>query len=406
VFALAVFALAVLALAALALTVPAQAQKFGQATSRTSRPSEYSDSYAGRHALILGNFDYDNYEALPGVRRDMARMEEAFETVGFTVHVDSNLTRAGLDRKLTWFFDTFGRARSQKDNALVVYYAGHGERENYSGWLVPVNSPEKPPFQDEDAYMAWEDSLLSVTELVSKTDKVKAKHVLFILDGCYLGSIITEPPGGQQPSLLRRNLMENPSRYVLTSGPYDRRVNDDSQFTDGLFSLLTKETPQLGRNGTDGSGGGPFWTGLSLGISLSGLDYGQGAQPQHGVFRQLRTNEAEQGGIVIEASAFSPEAAPSYDNRLVAGTLRIIKRGCLAAGKAEDPEEMISELEDTDSILSEEYPHHNSREWTAVWDQWQNCLAKPALEVPNALLERYEYLSLPLDAGSGIASNQ
>ena len=375
------------------------AQKLGKPSSQTgsSTPSAYQPLYVEQHALVIGNSAYTDYDPLPGAATDAELAADAFRAAKFNVRVETNLTRDEMDLVLTEFFDEHGRSSTKRDNALVVYYAGHGERHNYSGWLVPVNAPGQPSESDEDAYMEWEDALFSVTELVAKTDKVKAKHILFILDGCYLGSIISPSSGESQYSLVRRDLMVNPSRYVLTSGDFDQRVSDASAYTHQLHQLLTNGTPPQGR-----SDEGPYWTGETLGTALRSINFGDRQDPQAGSFRQIRRNEGERGGIVFEASAFAPAMADAYDNRAVERNQRAITRICERAEASKSPletEEMLVTFHGDD--LAEELPYLSPRERSEVWSHWESCVGD--LGLSNALTSR---LFSDPDAGSGAATDE
>lgn len=127
------------------------------------------------------------------------------------------------------------------DDRLVIYFAGHGvgqlgsdsKPENAQPYLMPV----------EAAPSEW-DEMIEIAAIARQSDRLPAKHALYIFDACFAGltgrhrSAAEPPPPTYTSALLRRK-----ARQCLTAGTGEQYVRDQgydghSLFTWHLLGLL------------------------------------------------------------------------------------------------------------------------------------------------------------------------
>ena len=104
---------------------PAIAQKRGIVPVPIKNPQgEQVLLYKGSYALVIGVSDYTNgWPDLPGVDEDLNAVGEALEQIGFLVYKIINPDRKQLEEAFNGFISKHGY---DKDNRLLIYFAGHG----------------------------------------------------------------------------------------------------------------------------------------------------------------------------------------------------------------------------------------------------------------------------------------
>ncbi|OGV40750.1 MAG: hypothetical protein A2X46_04140 [Lentisphaerae bacterium GWF2_57_35] len=180
----------------------------------SAKPSLSTIKY---RALVIGISDYarhhgDGWESLDTARNDAASIADCLEQrYGFEVQrlFDREATRESI---LVALDDL---ANSSSDDAILIYYAGHGYFDEAlgEGYWIPSDARKT-----EGARQAREDWIWNsmITKLVGATE---ARHVLVIADSCYGGSLFR---GEQMPTgkdlVWYQRAWEKPSRYLITSG--------------------------------------------------------------------------------------------------------------------------------------------------------------------------------------------
>lgn len=132
-------------------------------------------------------------------------------------------------------------SKVSKDDAVFIFYAGHGgqERTDYGeiGFIVPYDGN----FTDMRKVI----SMTTIKEDISK--RISAKHVFYVMDSCYSGLLVTKRSGGTKET--KRNLTylkqiaKEPVRQVLTAGSANQEVLDGgpgghSVFTGRFLEIL------------------------------------------------------------------------------------------------------------------------------------------------------------------------
>ena len=125
-------------------------------------------------ALIIANEDYDYWQNLSTPIQDQARigtiLEQKFRMM---VEEHNDLNR---DEFLSEIYDFFQNA-GPSDN-LVVYYAGHGEELDETGFWIPVDAEKNKDFD-------W----IDINHIKRYAKASKAKSILFLVDSCFSGTI-------------------------------------------------------------------------------------------------------------------------------------------------------------------------------------------------------------------------
>lgn len=145
--------------------------------------------YENSYALVVGNGNYmDGWDPLPGALADVDEVAKAFRVNGFTVEVKKDLTKTDFEDVFGDFVYRYGSGKANR-NRLLFYYAGHGFTEKKAnnedlGYLVMVDAPD--PFKH-----LWKFRRKSITMdfLVTQSTLIQSKHVLFMLDSCFSGTI-------------------------------------------------------------------------------------------------------------------------------------------------------------------------------------------------------------------------
>lgn len=124
------------------------------------------------------------------------------------------------------------RQRTNKDDRVVVYYAGHGQDDKFEGsrtmgYLLPVDG-------ELENIPGTGISMGVVRELA---DALPAKHVLFLIDACYGGV------AGQQTRSLPetseayvKQITRERGRQLITAGGADQEALEASDGGHGLFT--------------------------------------------------------------------------------------------------------------------------------------------------------------------------
>ena len=156
--------------------------------AKTAQDESISYIYEESHALIIGVSDYTNgWAKLPGVKEDVLEVQRALEKNGFAVQLLENPDKRELEVTIEDFIFDKG---ADPENRLLIYYAGHGHTKTLGyggemGYLVPADAPLPKKGRD----IAFQRSVMSMQEIEVYAKNTSAKHVLFMFDSCFAGSV-------------------------------------------------------------------------------------------------------------------------------------------------------------------------------------------------------------------------
>ena len=297
-------------------------------TVRTKSGEEFA-LYKDSHALIIGNGAYpvkNGWNPLPGAVNDVKEVAEVLKRHGFNVTLKINVTKVEFNKTFSDFIYESGKDR---DNRLLFYYAGHGYTTKSAtgedlGYLVMLDTPHPENAAEFDLYS------IDMVKFVSDSKKMRAKHVLFMFDSCFSGTVLNLRNRVPPPHITDR--IKNPVRQFITAGRADEPVPDRSEFKKAFLNLLEGRVEEPTPDG--------YLTGVELGDYLYRTvpKFSQGQHPQHGkihdqqlntgdfvfVLPQNRQGGNEDSGIELNTIATlnitsTPEGATVYINNTVIG---------------------------------------------------------------------------------------
>jgi hypothetical protein len=265
-------------------------------TSRAIRPvllpnetGKQTQLYQNSHALLIGVSDYQNgWPDLPGVRKDMALIQEALEENGFDATAVDDPNSEELNKIFDQFVSIYGR---NPENRLLIYFAGHGhsQLQTYGttmGYLVPTDAPD--PHQDLNGFL---DKVLDLQMIDVYSKRIQSKHALFLFDSCFSGELFAFSRA--VPEAIVSNT-SNPVRQYITSGSANETVLDQSFFREQFINGIGGDAD------ADSDG---YVTGSELGQFLfsSVTKYTKNYQtPQYG---KIRDRNLDQGDFVFEVQS-------------------------------------------------------------------------------------------------------
>jgi len=190
----------------------------------------FDDNPMGKTWVVLiENSDYDSFSSLDGPARDVTMMQSALANyqIQNVIH-KKNMSKAGLSK----FFSIELRdmIRSNRVNSLMIWYAGHGEYVNESGYWIPVDASTN----DEFAYYntnALKAAMQAYPDFLT--------HTLVITDACESGPSFYQAMRSeiQERSCDDWTSTRFKSAQVFSSAGNEQAV-DDSQFTKTFSNVL------------------------------------------------------------------------------------------------------------------------------------------------------------------------
>ncbi|MEK9669280.1 MAG: pentapeptide repeat-containing protein, partial [Deltaproteobacteria bacterium] len=257
--------------------------------AKTAQNETVSYIYAESHALVIGVSQYRNgWSNLPGVRKDVKEVSQALQENGFQV---TTIEDPGLDQLEIAIEDFIFEKGVNPENRLLIYYAGHGHTMKLGyggemGFLVPADAPV--PQKGRDA--KFRRQALSMQRIEEVAKNTSAKHVLFMFDACFAGSVFLATRAA--PAYIQQNTKE-PVRQFITSGSAEQEVPDKSIFRRAFVDALN------GKADYDKDG---YLTGTELGAYIqkrTAEDWEGKLTPQYGKLQDPNLNK---GDFVFELS--------------------------------------------------------------------------------------------------------
>ena len=252
-------------------------------TVRTESGQEF-DLYKNSYALIIGNGAYpvkNGWNPLPGAVKDVKEVAEVLERHGFNVTLKIDVTKSEFNQAFSEFIYESGK---DPDNRLLFYYAGHGFTTKAAtgedlGYLVMLDTPSPANAAAFDLYS------VDMIKFVSDSKKIYAKHVLFMFDSCFSGTVLNLRNRVTPSHITDR--IKNPVRQFITAGRADEPVPDRSEFKQAFLNILEGRVEEPTPDG--------YLTGVELGDYLYRTvpKFSQGQHPQHGKIHDQQLNTGD-----------------------------------------------------------------------------------------------------------------
>jgi formylglycine-generating enzyme required for sulfatase activity len=187
------------------------------------RPAPGADGQtsAGESWAVLIGINRYQHPRIPKLRyavNDAQAVERALLAQGFRqdrilILTDEKATKAAIERLLG---DQL-RQQVGANDRLLVFFAGHGKTDQLrsgeeEGYLIPVDGDPNQLFS----------TAISMTALRQISDRLTAKHILYIVDACYSGYAIYNRSIADD---LLEEMVKKPAIQILTAG----RQQDEAQ---------------------------------------------------------------------------------------------------------------------------------------------------------------------------------
>lgn len=209
-----------------------------------------------------------------------------------------------------------------EDDALLVFFAGHGqtvevESLGRAGFLLAYDS--ELSLSDTRDVDQWREQALDMHELGRLAERLKAKHVLFLVDACYSGFLGRR--SGFAPRADLQALVQNRSRMVITAGTEQQVAIEDASLKHGIFTHFLLK--QLER--PEAQSASELFVALRMAVA---------GRTENRMLPQLREIVVENGEFV-----FFPAGLP--DTELKTEIARFNQRLNSATAKATKPEDVF-----------------------------------------------------------------
>jgi hypothetical protein len=230
----------------------------GQSSSTSGLGARILSSYANSYALLIGESQYthgwSNLESIPGELREV---EKVLQSQGFKVEMSFNLNAKEFVERFDRFINQYG---FEENNRLLFFYSGHGYTRKAKGthkdkgYIVPVDAAN--PNFDETAFLR---KAVGMNQIITWAQEIEAKHVLFLFDSCFSGTVFKERDLPKAPRQISQ-AAEKPVRQFITAGSADETVPAESVFAQAFVDAL-----RYGFGDTNKDG---YVTGQELGLHL------------------------------------------------------------------------------------------------------------------------------------------
>lgn len=256
--------------------------------------------YQNSYALVIGVSDYDDdrWNDLGNAVPDAREVAKALQQRGFEVSLMENPDYETMEKKLKDLEFKTG----VDDDRLLFFFAGHGETETLAndeelGYIVLRDTP----LRDVDP-RGFMEKAVSMERLAQSAKRLRFKHVLYVFDSCFSGSIFA-----LQQRAAPKNISEKTAKKVrqfITAGGKDETVPDESVFKQVLLAALEGD----GDLTEDG-----YITGTELGMYLRNnvINYSNGTQhPQAGKIKDPKLDKGDFVFVLGPSAAPAPAPAP------------------------------------------------------------------------------------------------
>ncbi len=201
--------------------------------SRSPQPGQPPPIQMGNFwALLIGIDEYAHWPKLSTPVRDVEALQGILiGHYGFSPNRVLSLTgREATREQIIGALRQLNHEESSpitENDSLLIYYGGHGELTNVSGYWVPV-----------EAALDTEGAYISHSEIRDHIAAMKAKHVYLVVDSCFSGHLLASATRSKPPVITERYFQEaykRISRAGLTAGGKEK-VNDVGP--DGQHSIF------------------------------------------------------------------------------------------------------------------------------------------------------------------------
>jgi len=192
------------------------------------------------YALLIGNNDYKYWSKLDSPVNDVVEIGKILKNkYGYKVDVVKNANSNLLKNKLIEL-----SKKVTKDDNLLIYYSGHGDRNL-------LMSPIRAYWIPTDAAQKFDANWINTQDVSAMISQISAKHILIMVDSCYAGFSIKGTPSftgkwdknkKNYDDFVMKKLLNRPTRLAITSGSLepvaDTYIKNHSVFAYKFINIL------------------------------------------------------------------------------------------------------------------------------------------------------------------------
>ena len=279
------------------------AQQRGIQVKVVTQAGQSVDLYRESYALVIGVSDYTHgWPRIPNAVRDAREVGDELKKHGFHITLLENPTSARLKEGIEKFIASYGL---DEHHRLLFYFAGHGHtvKKAYGsnvGYIVPSDAPD--PNTDSGGFVM---KAVSMERFNTYARDINARHVLYLFDSCFSGSIFALSRAAPEAITYKIN---QHVRQFITAGSEDEQVPDQSIFKSQFIAAIRGEAD----NNQDG-----YVTGTELGMFLQDKVVNYSRSAQHPQFGKIRDPQLDKGDFVfITKQAEQAAVLPSSRQRI------------------------------------------------------------------------------------------
>jgi uncharacterized caspase-like protein len=134
-----------------------------------------------RAALVIGNGDYKNFEALDNPVNDATGVAAALRDAGFEVILKTNATRNDIMASLDQFSEVLSRA-----DVALFYFAGHAAQVDWHNYILPVAAKLEVKKGGAVSQLTSQvaQEAIDLDDVLKRLEAAEKKLNIVILDAC------------------------------------------------------------------------------------------------------------------------------------------------------------------------------------------------------------------------------
>ncbi len=187
-----------------------------------------------RRALLIGINHYKELTSLQYAVRDVKAIKDALEGFRYEdiqiLHDEAGPKQKPTYKNVVRELEEFAE-RAERDDLLLVYFAGHGKMKDDKAWLLLADSKWNEKKQ-------WYDQVLSVEKLKSLLKRGASERLVLMLDACQTGEVgerDTVDPS-ERARFIRRAYEEAQGVAVLASSSPGQKAQEIKELGHGVFT--------------------------------------------------------------------------------------------------------------------------------------------------------------------------
>ncbi len=196
------------------------------------------------YALLIGNSKYAKWASLTSPKNDINGIKQVLDS-----NYDFEKVILVHDATRSELFRAFNEltAITTDEDYILIYYSGHGQKDTNEAYWIPREADLKN----------MDGSWINTKDISVKISKINAKHILVLIDSCYVGTAFKGKDDNNVNKLkkesktiehIKKSLLQR-SRLFISSGTnsqvVDQAVDGHSLFAYKIIDLLKKNKTYL-----------------------------------------------------------------------------------------------------------------------------------------------------------------